>query len=178
VSLSAAGHVTRHLLVAAALLAASFWASAGEAFGPPCASHGPQALLYISQPLWARGKTPRVYGLRIEESRSLPANLQASALVAPRRTQLVDLQIRPQQDVRLEFGSGVTWNVSRATFGPPTSFSVVAIRLPLSALQLPDALHPRKVEDYSRYDPWLLEYALRDSPVALISPTYLPLGLR
>jgi hypothetical protein len=135
-------------------------------------------MLYISQPLWSRGKTPRVYGLRIEESRTLPSNLQTSALVAPHRTQLVDLQIRPQQDFRLEFGTGVTWNVSSATFGPPTSVSIVAIRLPLSALQLPDALHPRKAVDYSRYDPWLLENALRDSPAAPISPPYLPLAPR
>jgi hypothetical protein len=178
VSPSAADHVTRHLLAAAALAAASLGASAGEVFGEPCASRRPEAILYVSQPLWSRGKTPRVYGLRIEESRSLPANLQASVLVAPRRTQLLDLQIRPQQDVRLEFGTGVTWNVSRATFGPPTSVSIVAIRLPLRSLQLADAPHPRSADDFSRYNPWLLENALRDSPVAPISPTYLPLGLR
>jgi hypothetical protein len=135
-------------------------------------------MLYISQPLWSSGKAPRVYGLRFEESRSLPANLQASVLVAPHRTQLLDLQIRPQQDVRLELGTGVTWNVSRATFGAPSSVSVLAIRLPLSAPQLSDVSRARKADDYSRYNPGLLEYALRDSPIAPISLTYLPLGLR
>jgi hypothetical protein len=164
--------------MAATFLVASVWASAGGPLGPPCASHGPEALLYVSQPLWSHGKTPRVYGLRLEEGRSLPVNFPTSALDAPHRTQLLNLQIRPQQDVRLEFGTGVTWDVSRATFGPPTSFSVVAIRLPLRALQLADAPHPRTADDFSRYNPWLLESALRDSPVTPISPTYLPLGLR
>src|SRR5579863_7055212 len=99
---SAADHVTRHLLMVAAFSVTGVWASAGGALGPPCASHGPEALLYISQPLWSHGKTPRVYGLRLAESRSLPFNLPTSALEAPHRTQLLNLQIRPQQDVRLE----------------------------------------------------------------------------
>jgi hypothetical protein len=78
-------------------------------------SHGPLLMLYVSQPLGAHGAN-RVYGLRLDQGAqpsTPPTSATASVYASSPRRSLVDLQIRREADVRIEFGQRVTWSVTR-----------------------------------------------------------------
>jgi len=73
-------------------------------------------MFYISQPLWSAG-TSRIYGLRLEQIAIQPFVQSGTfSAIAPARS-LVDLQLRRNADVRLEFGHRVTWDMRRREFG-------------------------------------------------------------
>ena len=104
------------------LLGATSSAPVGVAWpadvGPAPAVHGPQLMLYFSQPLWSRGVSVRMYGLKIDRLRTLRFSPQSPASDYTQRTALIDLQLRAQLDVRVEFGRHVTWNLRPGEFGP------------------------------------------------------------
>ena len=111
-----------------------------DGMSPVPNAHGPLMMLYLRQPLGARG-APRVYGLRVEQQGGTPP--QAGAMVDPvtsampgQRT-IMDLQIRHSSDVRVEFGRRVTWNVARHEFGLSANQPSMALRLPQPATPTP-----------------------------------------
>lgn len=100
------------MLLAAAAMGTAEQACAGDPAGQPPAVHGSQVMLYVSQPLWSRGESVRVYGLRMARLRTIESS---------ERTTLIDFQLRSQSDFRVEFGRRLTWNVTRREFGGPPS---------------------------------------------------------
>jgi hypothetical protein len=103
-------------------------------------AHGPLMMLYLRQPLGARG-APRVYGLRVEQQGGTPP--QAGAMVdpitsaMPGQRSIVDLQIRRASDVRVEFGQRVTWNVARHELGLSANQPNMALHLPTPVTPAP-----------------------------------------
>jgi hypothetical protein len=103
-------------------------------------AHGPLMMLYLRQPLGARGAT-LIWGLRLEQSTSTPTQPAALtngmpgalATAMPNQREIVELQIRHQADVRVEFGRRMTWNVGRQEFGLTANQPSMAIRLPTAA---------------------------------------------
>ena len=137
-----ANRFTSRILLSGVAMAAGAAACAGNIVGMAPTSSGRQIMLYVSQPLWSRGASlSRVYGLRIEEVRALPASPQSSVVGSLRRSVLVDLQIVPHSDIRVEFGKRVSWNFTHEAFGPQSSLS---IGLPIMSVSVPDTplLHP------------------------------------
>jgi hypothetical protein len=133
------------ILLSAASVAASAAACAGNFVGMAPTSHAPQIMLYVSQPLWSPGKSSRVYGLRIEEVPGLPPSLQPAAAGSLRRSVLVDLQIVPHSDIRIEFGRRFIWDFTHAAFGSQSSSSSLAIGLTIHSTRFPDP---------ARLQPW------------------------
>jgi hypothetical protein len=86
-------------------------AFAGSPVGVAPAANDRQIMLYVNQPLWSRGVSLRMFGLRIDKLRPLDS-------VSIQRTTLIDLQLRAHSDFRVEFGRRVTWNIRRGEFGP------------------------------------------------------------
>ena len=76
---NAAIRFTSSLLLGGASVVAGAAVYSGNIVGMAPTSRGPQILLYVSQPLWWRGTSLRVYGLRLEEVRALPTSPQAAA---------------------------------------------------------------------------------------------------
>lgn len=109
----AKGLTLQQMLLGAALLPWMVTGAAAEPLTSVAPAHGPLLMLYVSQPLGARGAT-RVYGLRLDQSAQQAALPIVTSLYAssPKRS-LVDLQIRREADVRVEFGQRVTWSVTR-----------------------------------------------------------------
>ena len=139
---NAAIRFASRILLSGVAMAAGAAACAGNMVGMAPTSSGRQIMLYVSQPLWSRGAaSSRVYGLRIEEVRALPASPQSSVVGSLRRSVLVDLQIVPHSDIRVEFGRRVSWNFTHEAFGPQSSLS---IGLPIMSVSVPDTplLHP------------------------------------
>jgi hypothetical protein len=140
-----ANRFTSRILLSAASVAASAVACAGNFVGMAPTSRAPQIMLYVSQPLWSPGKSFRVYGLRIEEVWGLPPSLQPAAAGSLRRSVLVDLQIVPHSDLRIEFGKRLIWDFTHAAFGPQSSSSSLAIGLTIHSTRFPDP---------TRLQPW------------------------
>jgi len=139
---NSANRFTSRILLSGVATAAGAAACAGNIVGMAPTSSGRQIMLYVSQPLWSRGvSSSRVYGLRIEEVRALPASPQSTVVGSLRRSELVDLQIVPHSDIRIEFGKRLIWNFTHDAFGPQTSLS---IGLPIMSVSVPDTprLHP------------------------------------
>ena len=139
---NAVNRFTSRLLLSGAAMAAGTAAIAGNIVGMAPNSTRPQIMLYVSQPLGSRGaSSSRVYGLRIEEVRALPAAPQSTVVGSLRRSELVDLQIVPHSDVRIEFGKRLIWNFTHEAFGPQSS---PPIGLPIMSISVPDPprLHP------------------------------------
>lgn len=99
-------------------------------------AHGPMMMLYVRQPLGARGAA-RVYGLRIDQQGGTPP--QAGTMVdpirgaMPGRRSIVDLQMTRASDLRVEFGHRVTWNVARRELGLSNNQPTMALRMPMMA---------------------------------------------
>ena len=139
---NAANRFASRLLLSGVAMAAGAAACAGNMVGMAPTSSGRQIMFYVSQPLWSRGaSSSRVYGLRIEEVRALPATPQSTVVGSLRRSVLVDLQIVPHSDIRIEFGKRVMWNFTHESFGQQSSLS---IGLPIMSASVPDTprLHP------------------------------------
>jgi hypothetical protein len=158
------------------------WAAA---VGPAPPVHGPQLMLYFTQPLWSRGVSVRMYGLKIDRLRTLRFSPRSPASDYTQRTALIDLQLRARSDVRVEFGRHVTWNLGRGEFGPsagtvgfqmPTRSSELAAALSrppwvperfgmnasatyLAHRQATDAEQPMPGDSYLQVDQWLLSGA-------------------
>ena len=137
-----ANRFTSRILLSGVALAAGAAACAGNIVGMAPTSSSRQITFYVSQPLWSPGaSSSRVYGLRIEQVRALPASPQSSVVSSLRRSVLVDLRIVPHSDIRIEFGKRVIWNFTHQAFGPQSSLS---IGLPIMSVNVPDTprLHP------------------------------------
>jgi hypothetical protein len=139
---NAANRFTSRILLSAIAAAASAAVCAGDIVGMTPTSRSPQFMFYVSQPLWSPGKSFRVYGLRIEEVRAQPTSRQSGAAGSMRRSELLDLQIGPHSDIRVELGRRVAWDFTRGAFGTQTSLSIV---LPLKSIDFPDP---------ARLQPW------------------------
>jgi hypothetical protein len=113
------GRVIGRILLLGALLPCS-GAVMADPIGAVAPSHGPMLMIYVSQPLGSRAGS-RVYGLRLDQAAFRPAGMGTTALsggfyaASPQRS-LVDLQLRKQADVRVQFGQRLTWNVRRTEF--------------------------------------------------------------
>jgi hypothetical protein len=139
---NAANRFASRILLSGAAMASGAAAYAGNMVGMAPTSNSRQVMLYVSQPLWSRGaSSSRVYGLRIEQVRATPATPQSSVVGSLRRSVLVDLQIVPHSDIRIEFGKRVIWNFTHEAFGQQSSLS---IGLPIMSVSVPDTprLHP------------------------------------
>jgi hypothetical protein len=112
------GRILTQILLLGILLPWTVSGVAGEPMTALAPAHGPVVMLYVSQPLGRHG-IGRVYGLRLSQiaqqptiSTTLSTGLHASSPSRP----LVDLQIRREADVRVEFGQRVTWDIRRREF--------------------------------------------------------------
>jgi hypothetical protein len=142
---NAANRFMSSIVLGAASVAAGTAASAGNIVGMTPTSRSPQFMLYVSQTLWSPGRSPRVYGLRIEEIQARPTSPQSGLAGSFRRSELFDLQIVPHSDIRLEFGRRLIWNFTHERFGPQSSSSSLAIGL---------AIHSSRLPDPARLQPW------------------------
>lgn len=137
---SSASPVFQQLLLFSGLLGWALECPAADAISAVPGAHGPQMMLYIKQPLGARGAS-RVYGLRLEQlaTSSTPTAPMAGALPGElaRQREILDLQIRHYSDVRLEFGRRATWNIGRHEFGPSGNQPGMTIRLPMAVQPAP-----------------------------------------
>ena len=130
--------VVQRLLLSSGLLCWSLVCPAADGLETVPAAHGPLMMLYLKQPLGARGAT-RIWGLRLEQAAASPTQPAAlmgampgtSTSAIPNQREIVDLQIRRSADVRLEFGRRVTWNIGRREFGLTANQPNMALRLPL-----------------------------------------------
>jgi hypothetical protein len=99
-------------------------------------AHGPLMMLYVRQPIGARG-APRVYGLRVEQQGGTPPQAGATAgpvtSAMPGQRSIVDLQMSRASDIRVEFGRRVTWNIARHEIGLSANQPSMALRLPMPA---------------------------------------------
>jgi hypothetical protein len=128
--------VVQRLLLSSGLLCWAPVCPAADGLETVPAAHGPLMMLYVKQPLGARGAT-RIWGLRLEQA--APSPTQPAALMGatpgssmsatPNQRDIVDLQIRRSSDVRLEFGRRVTWNIGRREFGLTANQPSMALRL-------------------------------------------------
>lgn len=140
-----ATRVILQLLLFSALLFRALVCLAADRLGTVPAAHGPLMMLYISQPLAARGAS-RICGLRLDQQSPVPTqsapmpeaapSVMTGAIpgAGPGQRQIVDLQIRRYADVRVEFGRRVTWNIGRHEFGLSGNQPSMAIRLPMPAM--------------------------------------------
>jgi hypothetical protein len=119
--------VAQQLLLLGALLGGRAEYCAADQPGMVQGAHGRVMMLYLSQPIGARGAS-RIYGLRLQQAAPMQAAGVPTAMSHER--DIVDLQVRRYSDVRVEFGQRVTWNVGRSEFGPTGAQSGMAIRLP------------------------------------------------
>ena len=109
------------------------------------APHGPQIMLYISQPLWSSGGSQPRFGLRIERLRMPPVSPQPAGMTAIQHTSLIDLQMQSHSDVRVEFGRRVVWDIRRGTLGSQAMADESVIGMPIKGKKLPDALGQQDV---------------------------------
>jgi hypothetical protein len=124
-------------------------AGAGSVVGTAPASCGPQFMLYMTLPLWSGGHSSLpLYGLRMGQFRKRPTTTQLVA-VAPVQRELIDLQMVPHSDVRIEFGRRLIWDIPRGSFGPQSSAATLAIGVPIRSTGPSDPLNqqPRQPWD-------------------------------
>lgn len=109
------------------------------ACSPPCnaaqplaaapAVHGPEIMLYFSQPIGPSTST-RSFGLRIDQH-SLPALLPAPTTnpsdLSGRR-ELLNLRMAAHQGIRLDFGRRLSWDFAAHRLGTPSEAAAVRIR--------------------------------------------------
>jgi hypothetical protein len=122
--------MTRYHLSAIALAASAVFATSAEAMTP--VSGGPQIVLYMTQSLWSGGKPVRLYGVRIDEIRPLPNSPLVTTVGLVQRRELLNLQVVPHSDVRIQLGRRLTWDFTSEEFGPQSGFSRLAIGLPIT----------------------------------------------
>jgi hypothetical protein len=112
------GRVIRRILLLGALLPGS-GALMADPIGAVAPAHGPMLMIYVSQPLGSHAGS-RVYGLRLDQAAFRPADMGTTSssgfYAASPQHSLVDLQLRKQADVRVQFGQRLTWNVRRTEF--------------------------------------------------------------
>jgi hypothetical protein len=133
-----ATRVLQRLVLTSGLLCWPVVCPAADGLETVPAAHGPLMMIYLKQPLGARGAT-RIWGLRLEQAAPTPTQSAvlmgampgASTSAIPNQRDIVDLQIRRNSDVRIEFGRRVTWNIGRREFGLTANQPNMALRLPL-----------------------------------------------
>jgi hypothetical protein len=127
------------MLLGGASMLSSRAACAGDVVSMAPASRGPQIMLYVSQPLWSRGSSaPRLYGLRIGQLR-MPSTTSQLTAIAPVQRELIDLQIVPHSEMRIDFGRRLIWNITRGAFDPHSNQSVLAVAVPIKGIRRSDA---------------------------------------
>lgn len=115
-------------------------AFAGDPVGNAPVLRGPQLMLYFQLPLGRGQSSPPLYGLRIEQSRLQSTAPPATLMPTPYHQRLLDLQLRPNADMQLEFGRRITWDVGRESFSAPSRPSIVLIRWPIESRRAAEAL--------------------------------------
>jgi len=125
--------MNKHHLRAVALAVCALVSASAEAVTP--VSGGPQVVLYFTQSLWSSGKPERRYGVRIDEIRPLPNSPLITVAGLVQRRELLNLQIVPGSDIRLQLGRRVTWDFSRKEFGSASGLSRITIGFPISGLK-------------------------------------------
>ncbi len=114
-------------------------ACAGDVVSAAPSSRSPQIMLYVSQPLWSGGgSSALLYGLRIGQLRMPPTSPQLTAR-PPIQRELIDLQFVAHSEVRIEFASRFTWNITRGAFGQQSNRAVLAIGVLLKGIRRSDA---------------------------------------
>jgi hypothetical protein len=127
--------VIGQILLLSALLTCAAPVLAVEPVGAVAPAHGPMLMLYVTVPLGSRG-AGRIYGLRLHQVTQQPTVQSAATAAfytASSQRSLIDLQIRRQADVRVEFGDRLTWNVRRREFELPNTRAPKAIDFVASA---------------------------------------------
>lgn len=134
--------VSQQLLLLGGLLPWGLASSAGDPIAAAPSDHGPRIMLYIAVPLGARDAT-RIYGLRLEQTMPMPVPQTGVPIGPLRRNELVDLQIRPHSDVRVEFARKLTWDLGRQEFGGSSAAPNIVLRLPMHPPMLAEVLRPQ-----------------------------------
>jgi hypothetical protein len=127
-----AKRVSSQVVLSGTLLAASLVSVAGNIDGMTPVSGGPQIVLYLTQSLGSGGKSVRLYGVRIDEIRPIPNSPLVTTVGLVQRRELVNLQIVPHSDIRIQLGKRLTWDFTSEEFGPQSSLPRVAIGLPIT----------------------------------------------
>ena len=130
-----AKRVSSQVVLSGTLLAASLVTLAGNVDGLTPVSGGPQIVLYLTQSLGSGGKSVRLYGLRIDEIHPIPNSPLVTAVGLVQRRELLNLQIVPHSDIRIQLGKRVSWDFTNEAFGPQSSFSRIAIGLPITGIE-------------------------------------------
>ena len=107
----------REIMLVCGTMAVAGHVCAGGGVWLPDSSFGPQITVYVSQPLWSRGPSARIYGMRLEQLRSDVGVPRRAEYGVVRRKSLIDLQIRPNAGTRLEFAARVSWDLGSESFG-------------------------------------------------------------
>jgi hypothetical protein len=124
--------MNKHHLSAVALAVSAVIATSAEGMTP--VSGGPQIVLYLTQSLGSGGKSVRQYGLRIDEIHPIPNSPLVTTVGLVQRRELVNLQIVPHSDIRLQLGRRLSWDFTSEEFGPQSSFSRMAIGVPITGI--------------------------------------------
>ena len=134
--------MSKHHLRAIALAITALVATSSEATTMTPVAGGPQIVLYFTQSLWSTGKPERLYGVRIDAIRPLPNSPLVTAAGLVQRRELLNLQIVPHSDIRIQLGRRVSWDFTREEFGSQSgSLSRVTIGLPITAFRRPEVDH-------------------------------------
>jgi hypothetical protein len=125
--------MNKHHLSAVALAVSAVIATSAEGMTP--VSGGPQIVLYLTQSLGPGGKSVRLYGLRIDEIHPIPNSPLVTTVGLVQRRELVNLQIVSHSDIRIQLGRRLSWDFTREEFGPQSSFSRMAIGVPITGIE-------------------------------------------
>ncbi len=89
--------------------------------GPVTGSPGTEVMLYVSQPIGPSGVS-RHYGLRIDKHTTPVAASTATSSAAELagRREIVNLSLAQHQNLRIDFGRRVSWDISRHELHLPT----------------------------------------------------------
>jgi hypothetical protein len=131
----------KHHLRVIALAVAALVATSSQGATMTPVSGGPQIVLYFTQSLWSSGKPERLYGVRLDAIRPLPNSPLVTAVGLVQRRELLNLQIGPHSDIRLQLGRRVSWDFTREEFGPQSGLPRVTIGLPITAFERSETDH-------------------------------------
>jgi len=125
--------MNKQRLPAVALAVSAVIATSAQGMTP--VSGGPQMVLYVTQSLGSGSTSVRLYGVRIDEIHPIPNSPLVTAVGLVQRRELVNLQIVPHSDIRIQLGRRLTWDFTNEEFGPQASWSRVTIGLPISGIK-------------------------------------------
>jgi hypothetical protein len=130
-----AKRVSSQVALSGTLLAASLVSVAANVDGMTPVTGGPQIVLYLIQSFGSGGKSLRLYGLRIDEIHPIPNSPLVTTVGLVQRRELVNLQIVPHSDIRIQLGKRLSWDFTSEEFGPQSSFSRMTIGIPITGIE-------------------------------------------